>query len=189
MPKKILKHKVGLGHHGILNVGEIHWNLPTPKLYEHIIKKNEGVLSHLGPLIVSTGEYTGRAPNDKFFVQEPSSEENISWGKINKSFSPEEFDALYARVLAYIQNRDLYVQDCYAGADENHRLHIRVITETAWHSLFARNMFIQIRDQASLETHNPGFTIIHVPEFKAVPAIDGTNSEVFVIIDFGSKWY
>tara|TARA_B100000686_G_scaffold353432_1_gene459027 strand:- start:5921 stop:7564 length:1644 start_codon:yes stop_codon:yes gene_type:complete len=187
MPRKILKHKVGLGHHGLLNVGEIHWNLPTPKLYEHIIKRNEGILSHLGPLVVSTGEHTGRAPNDKFFVQEPSSEENISWGKINKSFSPEQFDALYSRVVAYIQNRDLYVQDCYAGADANNRLHIRVITETAWHSLFARNMFIQIRDQASLETHNPGFTIIQVPGFKAVPAIDGTNSEVFVIIDFGKQ--
>jgi phosphoenolpyruvate carboxykinase (ATP) len=187
MKGKAKKHKVGLGHHGIKNVKEIFWNLTTPELYEHIIKNEEGHLSHLGPIVVSTGEHTGRAANDKFFVEEPSSQENIAWGKVNKGFTPEKFDALYSRVLAYIQGKNLYVQDCYAGADNTHRLHIRVITETAWHSLFSRNLFIQIKDEEKLQSHNPGFTIINVPGFHAVPAIDGTNSEVFVIVDFGKQ--
>jgi phosphoenolpyruvate carboxykinase (ATP) len=187
MPKKKgLKHKVGLEHHGIRNLKKINWNLSTPDLYEHIIRNQEGVLSHLGPVCVMTGEHTGRAPNDKFIVKEPSSQENIWWGN-NKEFTVEQFDALYARVLAYIQGREIYVQDCHAGTDPENQLHIRVITEHAWHSLFARNMFIQIKDIAKLESHEPGFTIIQVPGFKAVPAIDGTNSEVFVIVDYGKQ--
>ena len=187
MPQKVLKHKVGLETHGLKNLGKIHWNLSTPQLYEHIIDNGEGHLSHLGPMCVSTGEHTGRAPNDKFIVQEPSSQENIWWGKVNRPFTVEQFEALYSRVLAYLQGKEVYVQDCCAGSDTKHQTHIRVITEQAWHSLFARNMFIQIKDMAKLETHEPAFTVIQVPGFKAVPAIDGTNSEVFVIVDFGKQ--
>ncbi|MZG53783.1 MAG: phosphoenolpyruvate carboxykinase [Nitrospinae bacterium] len=187
MPQNVLKHKVGLETHGLKNLKKIHWNLTTPELYEHIIRNNEGQLSHLGPVCVTTGEHTGRAPNDKFIVQEPSSQENIWWGKVNRPFSVEQFEALYSRVLAYLQGKEVYVQDCCAGCDPEHQTHIRVINEHAWHNLFARNMFIQIRDMAKLENHEPAFTIIHVPDFKAVPAIDGTNSEVFVIVDFGKQ--
>jgi len=187
MPEKGLKHQVGLEQHGIKNFKEVHWNLSTPVLYENIIRRSEGVLSHLGPICVQTGEYTGRAPNDKFIVQESSSQENIWWGKINRPFTVDQFDALHSRILAYLQGREIFVQDCCAGADPNHQLHIRVITETAWHSLFARNMFIQITDTAKLESHDPGFTVIHVPGFKAIPAIDGTNSEVFVLVDYGKQ--
>jgi len=187
MPQNVLKHKVGLETHGLKNLKKINWNLSTPQLYEHIISNKEGQLSHLGPVCVTTGEHTGRAPNDKFIVQEPSSQENIWWGKVNRPFSVEQFEALYSRVLAYLQGKEVYVQDCCAGCDPEHQTHIRVITEHAWHSLFARNMFIQIRDMAKLENHDPAFTIMHVPDFKAVPAIDGTNSEVFVIVDFGRQ--
>ncbi len=187
MPEKGLKHQVGLEQHGIKNFKEVHWNLSTPDLYENIIRRSEGVLSHLGPICVQTGEHTGRAPNDKFIVEESSSQENIWWGKINRPFTVEQFDALHSRVLAYLQGREIFVQDCCAGADPNHQLHIRVITETAWHSLFARNMFIQITETTKLESHDPGFTVIHVPGFKAIPSIDGTNSEVFVIVDYGKQ--
>ena len=187
MPQNVLKHKVGLETHGLKNLKKIHWNLTTPELYEHIIANKEGQLSHLGPVCVTTGEHTGRAPNDKFIVQEPSSQENIWWGKVNRPISVEQFEALYSRVLAYLQGKEVYVQDCCAGCDPDHQTHIRVINEHAWHNLFARNMFIQIRDMAKLENHDPAFTIIHVPDFKAVPAIDGTNSEVFVIVDFGKQ--
>lgn len=187
MPQNVLKHKVGLETHGLKNLKKIHWNLPTAKLYEHIIANKEGQLSHLGPVCVTTGEHTGRAPNDKFIVQEPSSQENIWWGKVNRPFTVEQFEGLYSRVLSYLQGHEVYVQDCCAGCDPKHQTHIRVITEHAWHSLFARNMFIQIKDMAKLENHEPAFTIIHVPDFKAVPAIDGTNSEVFVIVDFGKQ--
>ena len=187
MPQKVLKHKIGLETHGLKNLEKIHWNLSTPQLYEHIINNDEGHISHLGPVCVTTGEHTGRAPKDKFIVQEPSSQENIWWGKVNRAFTVEQFEALYSRVLAYLQGKEVYVQDCCAGSDPKHQTHIRVITEQAWHSLFARNMFIQIRDMDKLETHEPAFTVIQVPGFKAVPAIDGTNSEVFVIVDFGKQ--
>ena len=187
MPQKVLKHKVGLETHGIKNIKEIFWNLNTPELYEHIIRNKEGIMSHLGPICVKTGEHTGRSPNDKFIVQESSSQENIWWGKVNKPFPVDKFEALYTRVLAYIQGKDLYVQDCLAGADPEYQLHIRVITEYAWQSLFARNIFIQIRDREKLENHTPAFTIIGVPGFKAVPEIDGTNSETFIIVDFGKQ--
>jgi phosphoenolpyruvate carboxykinase (ATP) len=187
MPQNVLKHKVGLETHGLKNLKKINWNLSTPQLYEHIIANKEGQLSHLGPVCVTTGEHTGRAPNDKFIVQEPSSQENIWWGKVNRPFTVDQFEALYSRILAYLQGKEVYVQDCCAGCDPKHQTHIRVITEHAWHSLFARNMFIQIRDMAKLENHDPAFTIMHVPDFKAVPAIDGTNSEVFVIVDFGRQ--
>jgi phosphoenolpyruvate carboxykinase (ATP) len=187
MPKKGLKHKVGLGQHGIKNVKEIYWNLTTAQLYEKIVENKEGVLAHMGPVCIETGQHTGRAPNDKFIVKESSSEENVWWGKVNRPFTVDQFEALYSRVLAYLQGRDLYIQDCCAGADPDHQLHIRVITQHAWHSLFARNMFIQINDPEKLESHDPGFTIIHVPDFQAVPEIDGTNSEVFVVVDYGRQ--
>ncbi|MBI4385199.1 MAG: phosphoenolpyruvate carboxykinase [Nitrospinae bacterium] len=187
MPTKGLKHKISMEHHGIRNVNQIMWNLSTPELYEHIIRNNEGIISHLGPVVVKTGQHTGRSPNDKFIVKEPSSQENIWWGKVNRPFPVDKFDALFARLMAYIQGKNLYVQDCSAGADPKHHLHIRVITELAWHSLFARNLFLQIKDRTKLETHEPSFTIIDVPGFKATPAIDGTNSEVFVIVDFAKQ--
>lgn len=184
---KSLKHKTSLEHHGIRNVKEVFWNLSTPELYEHIVKNEEGLISHLGPVVVQTGQHTGRSPNDKFIVREPSSQENVWWGKVNRPFPMDKFDALYSRVLAYCQGKRLYVRDCSAGADVKHQLHIRVITELAWHNLFARNLFLQIQDRDKLETHVPSFTIIDMPGFKAVPNIDGTNSEVFVIVDFGKK--
>ena len=187
MPTKGLKHKVGLEHHGIKNAKEIFWNLTTPALYEHISRNGEGHISHLGPVVVATGQHTGRAPNDKFIVKEPTSQDDIWWGKVNKPFGVEQFDALYGRILAYLQNKSLYVQDCCAGADQEKQLHIRVITETAWHNLFARNMFIQIKDLDNLANHVPEFTIIHVPSFQAVPSIDGTNSEVFVVVDYSKQ--
>ncbi len=185
--KRVLKHKVSLEHHGIKNVKEIYWNLTTSELYEHSIRNQEGIISHLGPLCVTTGEHTGRSPNDKFIVKEPTSQDNIWWGKVNRDFPVDKFDALYARVLAYLQGRSLFVQDCLAGADPDYQLHIRVITETAWHSLFARNMFIQINDREKLANHTPAFTIINLPNFKAVPQIDGTNSDTFIIVDFSKQ--
>ena len=180
MPKELAKH-------GIRNVEEVHWNLPTPALYEQAIRRREGILTHLGPLVVSTGDYTGRSPNDRFVVREPSSESKIWWGAANSPFEPESFDRLLARLLAYLQCRELFVQDCYAGQAERFRLPLRVVTENAWHSIFARNMFVQIDEPEELEEHVPEFTIIHAPNFHALPEMDGTNSEAFVLIHFGRK--
>ncbi len=176
----------GLENQGIYNVNTVYWNLGTPMLYEEAIKRREGRLAHLGPLVVRTGQHTGRAPNDKFIVREPSSEDKIWWGKVNRAMDPAAFKGLYRRLLAYLQGKDLFVQDCFAGADPQYRLPIRIITETAWHNLFARNMFIQAKFE-ELKDHVPEFTVINAPSFHADPEIDGTRSEVFIVIHFGQK--
>jgi len=178
--------KYGIEQHGIHNVNDVFWNLPTAALYEHVMRRREGLLCHEGPLAVTTGHHTGRSPNDKFIVREPSSEEKVWWGKVNRPFDPVKFDALYHRLLAYIQMKDLYIQDCFAGADPAHRVPIRVITGTAWHSLFARTMFLRPDEQETVD-HVPEFTVIDVPQFHAVPSLDGTNSEAFIILNLGCR--
>lgn len=176
----------GLDRHGIVHTGNLYWNLSTPALYEEAARRREGFISHLGPIVVRTGQYTGRSPNDKFIVREPESEGEIWWGKVNQSFEAQRFESLYARMLAYLQGRDLFIQDCYAGADPNYRISVRVITETAWHSLFAHNMFIQPPHE-DLAGFVPDFTIINVPNFHAVPELDGTRSEACVIVNFARR--
>jgi phosphoenolpyruvate carboxykinase (ATP) len=177
---------VGLEHHGIRNVNAVYWNLPAPRLYEEALRRREGRLAHLGPLVVRTGHHTGRSPNDKFIVREESSADKVWWGKANRPMEPSAFAALHRRLLAYWQGRDLFVQDCFAGADPDYRLPIRIITETAWHSLFARDMFVRATAE-ELARHTPQFTVIHAPSFHADPQVDGTASEVFVVIDFADK--
>jgi phosphoenolpyruvate carboxykinase (ATP) len=181
-----VQERYSLEPHGIVNLHNVYWNLTTPLLYEEAIRRNEARLSHLGPLVVRTGHHTGRSPNDKFIVQEETSEDLIWWGKVNHAMPEIAFDRLRQRMLAYVQGKDLFVQDCFVGADPNYRLPLRVITETAWHSLFARNMFIQPEAEA-LETFAPEFTIIQVPGFHAIPELDGTRSEVFVVINFAER--
>ncbi|HEX9652170.1 MAG TPA: phosphoenolpyruvate carboxykinase (ATP), partial [bacterium] len=171
---------------GIKNVNRIYWNLATPALYEEAIKRREGLLAHLGPFVVRTGHHTGRSPNDKFIVKEASSEQHIWWGKVNRPFDENNFNKLHNRLLAYLQGRDIFIQDCYAGADPDYRISVRVITETAWHNTFVRNLFIQVPDE-DLKTFEPDFTIINVPRFHAVPELDGTNSEVFINMNFQKK--
>jgi phosphoenolpyruvate carboxykinase (ATP) len=176
----------GLEEHGITNANLIYWTTPTPSLYELIIVRGEGLTTHLGAVAVKTGHYTGRAANDKFIVDEPSCHDHVNWGKINRPFDPTKFDALYKRLLAYLHGKDLFVQDCFAGASPAHRLPIRVITERAWHALFARNMFIQATE-AELVNHKPAFTVIDIPSFHAVPSLDGTNTETFIIVNFAKR--
>ena len=176
----------GLENHGLSNLNEVYWNLNTPALYEQAIRRREGIIAHLGPLVVHTGHHTGRSPNDKFIVQEPTTEQDIWWGKVNNSFLPENFDKLHRRMELYLQAQDLYVQDCFVGASPKHRMPIRIITENAWHSLFARNMFIQATPE-ELKKHLPEFTLIAVPSFHAIPTVDGTNSETFILLNFAKK--
>nr|MBN2277038.1 phosphoenolpyruvate carboxykinase (ATP) [candidate division Zixibacteria bacterium] len=173
--------------YGITNVGVVHRNLPTPALYAESVRNREGFIAHLGPYVVRTGQHTGRSPKDRFIVKEPTSVSKIWWGKENRPFDPEKFDTLYYRILAYLQGKQLYVQDCYSGADTEYRMAVRIITETAWHSLFARNMFIRIHDRQMLKDFMPDFTVIHIPNFHAMPDLDGTNSESFVILNFEKK--
>jgi phosphoenolpyruvate carboxykinase (ATP) len=182
----LTQERFSLDQHGIYNVNNVYWNLPTPLLYEEAIRRREARLSHLGPLVVRTGQYTGRSPNDKFIVREPSSEDQIWWGKVNRPMEESSFERLHLRLLAYLQGKDVFVQDCFAGADPAYRLPIRVITETAWHSLFAHTMFIRPKVE-DLAEFAPDFTVIHAPGFHAIPELDGTRSEVFVVINFAQR--
>ncbi|HJQ31735.1 MAG TPA: phosphoenolpyruvate carboxykinase (ATP), partial [Pyrinomonadaceae bacterium] len=170
---------VGLNSIGIRPEKTVYWNLNTPELYEVIARRGEGSLSAHGALMVDTGEHTGRAAKDKAIVREPSSEEKIFWGEVNKEFSQSAFDRLRERMMAYASTRELFVQDTYAGADPHYRLPVRIITELAWHSLFARTMFIN--DDAGEGKHTPEFTVVNIPSFKADPAVDGTRSETFIL--------
>ena len=176
-----------LRHHGIRNVTAVHWHMPTGALYEKIVSRGEGLVAHLGPIVVRTGAYTGRSPKDKFIVDEPSTSKQLHWGEENQPFSVEKFNLIYYRLLAYLQGRDLFVQDCNAGADKRYQMSIRLITATAWQNLFARNMFIRIKDHKELEDHKPEYTIIAAPGFHAVPELDGTHSEAFIIVNFAKK--
>ncbi|HEX6384158.1 MAG TPA: phosphoenolpyruvate carboxykinase (ATP) [Anaerolineae bacterium] len=177
----------GVENHGIKNPGTVYWNLSAPMLYEQAVRRREAVITHLGPLVVHTGDHTGRSPNDKFIVREPGSQDDIWWGKVNRPISQEQFDALHRRMLAYIQNRDIFVFDGYVGADPKYRMPIRIITEYAWHNLFARNMFIRELDLEKLAGHVPHFTVIDMPRFHAEPEADGTRTQTFILVDFDKR--
>ena len=182
-----LASSYGLQNHGLVNLRRIYWNLPTPALYEESIFRSEGSLSHMGPLVVDTGKHTARAAADKFVVRDHSTEEKIWWGQYNRPFSGESFSALLTRLQGYLQGRDVFVQDCFAGADPEHSLPVRIITQKAWHSLFARTMFLKIRNHDALQHHIPEFTVIAAPSFQASPMVDGTRSETFIIINFRER--
>ena len=178
--------KYGVEYHGLKNVETVHWNYRVPQLYEAALRRGEGVLSIDGALVTETGEYTGRSPKDKFVVEEPTSKDDIWWGSVNQPISPEKFDLVHGRMGEYLANREIFVQDCYAGADPEFRLPVRIITENAWHSLFARNMFIRPAED-DLVDFVPAYTVIQAPEFHSNPATDGTNSEVCVLVHFAKK--
>jgi phosphoenolpyruvate carboxykinase (ATP) len=177
----------GLEAHGIENVARVYWNLSVPALYEEAVRRREGLMAAEGPLVCRTGQHTGRSPNDKFIVREASSEEKVWWSKVNRPIEQASFDALYQRMRSYVEGRELFVQDCYAGADPRYRLPVRVITEQAWHSLFARHMFIDIPEATGRPAHTPEFTVIDLPGLHAEPNAHGTNSEVFILLNFAKK--
>ncbi|MFQ5585654.1 MAG: phosphoenolpyruvate carboxykinase (ATP) [Thermodesulfobacteriota bacterium] len=177
----------GLERHGIENVGQVFWSCTPPVLYEEAIKRKEGFLACRGPLVVRTGHYTGRSPGDRFVVKEETSRSDIWWGEVNRPIEKETFDNLFFRLQAYLQGKDIFVQDCHVGADPDYRIPVRVITEDAWHSLFARIMFRRLNSQAELESFVPGFTVINAPRFHALPGHDGTASEAFILVNFQEK--
>ncbi|MCM3903834.1 MAG: phosphoenolpyruvate carboxykinase [Pyrinomonadaceae bacterium] len=174
-----------LDNYGIREASKVHWNLTTPELYEEITRRHEGVLSDHGALVVDTGEHTGRAAKDKAIVREPSSENKVFWGDVNKDFSQDKFNEIKERMMAHASGRELFVQDTFAGAHPSYRLPVRVITELAWHSLFARTMFIN--DREATAPHRPEFTVINFPTFQADPQRDGTRSPTFILMDFSQR--
>jgi phosphoenolpyruvate carboxykinase (ATP) len=156
-------------------------NLSSAELVEDAIRAGEGVIAAEGPLVVRTGKHTGRSPEDKFIVEEPTSRDKIWWGHVNRPISEEHYDRLRARLVAYCADKELYVQDCLIGADPVHQRRLRVYTETAWASVFARNLFRRTTATERIG-FTPNFTIICVPSFQADPATDGTRTGTAILV-------
>jgi phosphoenolpyruvate carboxykinase (ATP) len=182
-----LSSTFGLDNHGLTGLNRVYWNLPTGALYEEAIFRREARVAHLGPLIVNTGKHTARAAADKFIVRESTTEEHVWWGEYNRPFNPMSFNALVTRMQGYLQGRDVFVQDLFAGCDPDYRLPIRIVTELAWHSLFVRNMFLKPKGLDGYKKHVPEFTIICAPNFRGSAMIDGTRSETFIIANFAER--
>jgi phosphoenolpyruvate carboxykinase (ATP) len=176
-----------LAEQGIRNYRQAYWNLPAPTLYEEALRRGEGVLGLGGALAVETGQYTGRSPNDKFVVEEPSSTKDVDWGKVNQKYPEEKFELLLNDVRNYLNARDeLFVQDLYCGADPKYRLSVRYVSPSSWHMAFVRNMFIR-PDVADLASFNPNFTVLHAPEFQADPAKHGTRTSTFIVLNLAKR--
>ena len=183
MAEVVDAHPAGLALHGMEPSGDVHWNLPVETLVEMAVVRGEGVYSAHRALVTETGDRTGRSPNDKYIVDEPSTSNDVNWGDVNISTNTETFNKMRKKVLEYLSNRsELFVQDLYCGADMAESLPIRVITENAWHNAFARNMFVRPSANQMLD-HSPEFTVFHAPYFEAT-ADDGLNSECFVIVNY-----
>lgn len=178
-----VKSKFDLDIHGIKNPSGVHWNLTTEQLVEAALERNEGVLTASGALSCVTGEHTGRSPKDKFTVRDSKTENTVDWGKVNAAMTTEQFEQLRKDQLAYLEGKELFVRDAFAGADNDHVLKVRVINETAWHNLFAKTMFIRPETEDLLK-HKPDFTVIQTPGFEANPEIHGTRSKTFIAVNF-----
>jgi len=180
------KSNVGLDYLGLKNTDNVYWNLNPSQLYEHAIQNLEGILTDKMAIRILTGKYTGRSPKDKFIVEQNSVTDSIDWGDVNKPISKEVFDNLHKQVVDYLADKDLYVKDLYAGADSDYRLNVRVVSEAAYHALFAHNMFI-LPEKEELKKHDPEFTVLAAPNFQADPEKDGTRTNTFILCNFEKK--
>jgi phosphoenolpyruvate carboxykinase (ATP) len=178
--------RVDLSAHGIDAGGRVNYQPSTSLLYTHTLLRGDGRLAEGGPLVVDTGRHTGRSPNDKFVVREPGSEDRIWWGKVNQEIDEEHFEGLREKVASYLEGQDLYVVDCFAGADPMHRLGVRVVTYSPWHALFAKTLFIDPTPE-ELERHEPQALILHAPPVEAEPESDATRSATFVVLHPGRQ--
>jgi len=176
----------GLEGLGLRHLTAAHWNLSVPVLYEQAVRRHEGLIASGGAFVARTGAFTGRTPKDKYIVEEAGSKADIWWGDVNRPVSEEKFELMARRLTAYFQRREVFVQDLYGGADPDYRLKVRVVTDSAWHSMFVRNMFIRPRHDA-LHDFTPDFTILHAPRFFAAHELDGLNSDTFVFVNFARR--
>jgi phosphoenolpyruvate carboxykinase (ATP) len=166
----------------LLRQNQVHRNLRSAVLVEHAIRRGEARLANNGSLVAYTGR-TGRSPKDKFTIKDKTTAEKVHWGPVNQPFDPDRFDAIYERVMEYLQGRELFVQDLYAGADPSYRLPTQVVNELAWHNLFVRALFIRPSAE-EMKSYQPEFTVVGAPGFKADPTRDGVNSEAFILVNF-----
>ncbi len=169
-----------------INPSKVYRNLSVTNLVEIAVQKNEGIVTSTGSLSVKTGKYTGRSPDDRYIVYDDETHENVDWGKINHQFPSGKFDKIFEKMKKYVEGKELFVFDGFAGADKENRLPIRVLTDHAWQSLFARQLFVR-PSSAELQTHDPEFTVMSLNDFEAIPEVDGTNSNVFILINLSKK--
>ena len=178
---------VGLQKQGLKPSGEVHWNLTGPELMLSAARRSEGEFAAMGPFVAITTPHTGRSPNDKFVVREPTSENDVDWGKVNQPISTEHYDLLLSEVREYLDGRDeLFVEDLYCGADPAYRLSVRYVSPNAWHMAFVRNMFIR-PEPSELPTFDPNFTVLHAPEFQADPKKHGTRTGTFIVLNIAER--
>ena len=166
--------------------GMIHVDTPVPRLVELAVMREEGILTQSGALRCATGKYTGRSPNDKYVVEQAGTAKDIWWDN-NQKMTSETFDRLYQKVIRYLKDKDLFVFNGYAGADPDYSLPVRIINEFAWQNIFVQQLFIRAYDTGWLAGHEPEFTVLAAPGCVADPALDGTHSEAFVIINFAER--
>jgi phosphoenolpyruvate carboxykinase (ATP) len=177
---------IGIDKSGFRNLAAVHWNHNAASLYEFAMERGEGRIAKDGPMVVETGQHTGRSAQDKFVVRNAQTEDSVWWDN-NKPITPEQFENLFQSMQAYAQGRELFVQDLHGGADETHRLPVRIITEYAWHSLFVQNLLIEPEPNA-LDHFAPEFTIVDLPGFEADPELHGCRTETVIAVDFERKY-
>src|SRR5579864_1663159 len=177
----------GIDRQGLANAGTVYWNLSPARLSEMAVVRGEAKLASEGPLVCLTGSHTGRSPQDRFVVGDAAIDGEIWWGEVNRRFERERYEALWNRVRQHLADRDLFVFDGYAGADPRYRLPVRVVTELAWHNLFARNMFLRESDGSRLTAFEPGVTVVDAALFQADPGRDGTRSGTFILLDVARR--
>ena len=165
---------------------KIHRNLSVTELVEIAVEKNEGIVTSTGSLSVKTGKFTGRSPDDRFIVYDDQTHDSVNWGDINHQFPVGKFDKIFEKMKKFVEGRELFVFDGFVGAEKENRLPIRVINDHAWQNLFVRQLFIR-PSAAELESHEPEFTVMCINDFNAIPEVDGTNSNVFILIDLTRK--
>lgn len=163
-----------------------YWNIGAARLVERAVQGSEGMLTDRGALVVRTGQFTGRSPKDKYIVRDATTENTVAWGSVNQPMSPEHFDNIWERVLGFLMDKEIIVEDLIGGADPDYSLPIRIVTQRAWHALFARQLFIRPLPE-DLPDHKPEFTLIFVPDFEVNPKTDGTRSETAIVINFTRK--
>ena len=176
----------GLEKLGIIHPSAVYRNLCPAELTEHALRRGEGVMMPTGALCVNTGKYTGRSPDDKFIVDSAGVHDEIAWGKVNKPISQERFDAIYEKMIAYLQNREIFIFDGFAGADHKYRKAFRIVNELASENLFIHQLLLR-PEKSELENFEADYTLIAAPGFKCIPERDGVNSEAAILVDYEKK--
>ena len=175
-----------LANLGYINLGEIHQNLAPAMLVQEALKRGEGELAANGALSVRTGKYTGRSPEDRFIVETETTKETVDWGKVNKPISLADYEAIKRRQMAFLEGRDVFVFEGFIGTDPKYRLAVRVVNQYAWQNLFIRSLLVRPTEE-ELQNFQPDINLVCTPGFYAIPEIDHTHSEAFIILNLDQK--